>query len=99
MLCTHTIYHTWPQSSYSYPPAKFRARLKSILADTINHRSVGAHSLRRGGACFLYSINTPIDTIRMLGDWKSNAYVAYVKPTYPVLEKAIRLMATKAAST
>lgn len=38
------------------------------------------HSLRRGGATFAYQCGVDMDMIRQLGDWRSNAYTAYVLP-------------------
>ena len=32
------------------------------------------HSFRRGGATWPYQVVVPVDTLRIIGDWKSNAY-------------------------
>lgn len=36
------------------------------------------HSFRRGGATHLFSIGVPCETIRLLGDWRSDAYRRYI---------------------
>ena len=40
------------------------------------------HSFRRGGASFAFQAGVPIEMIKLLGDWKSNAVLTYL--TIPV---------------
>ena len=71
----------------------FRKRVKDLLARSDCDTSLfGGHSFRRGGACLAYRLGIPIDTIRTLGDWASNAYTAYILPEKPLLTQAISLM-------
>ena len=46
----------------------------------ISERYAG-HSFRRGGASWAHHSGVPIDTIRQIGDWKSNAYTKYIYET------------------
>jgi hypothetical protein len=52
------------------------------------HRYAG-HSYRRGGASFAYKIGLPVETVRQLGDWKSNAYMSYIDLSLDTRTKAI----------
>lgn len=36
------------------------------------------HSFRRGGASYMFRIGLSTDTIRLLGDWKSDCYKRYI---------------------
>ena len=38
----------------------------------------GSHSLRRGGASWALKCGFSGDLIRLIGDWKSDAYMAYL---------------------
>ena len=40
--------------------------------------SYSSHSFRRGGASYMYSIGMSLETIRIMGDWKSNCYQKYI---------------------
>ena len=55
-----------------------REALRAPGRDTSQY---AGHSFRRGGACWAFENNINIDLIRMLGDWKSNAYTSYVLPS------------------
>ena len=56
----------------------FASRVRNLAHLTGNADSaLGGHSFRRGGACLAYQLGIPVDTIRSLGDWASNAYTAY----------------------
>ena len=43
-----------------------------------NPKSYSGHSFRRGGCSFAFSLGIPPLVIKLLGDWKSNAYERYV---------------------
>ena len=36
------------------------------------------HSFRRGGASFAHQAGLPVDRIKLLGDWKSDAVLLYL---------------------
>jgi hypothetical protein len=55
------------------------------------HRYAG-HSYRRGGASFGYKIGLSVETVRQLGDWRSNAYMNYIELSLDTRSQAISLM-------
>lgn len=72
----------------------FNQRVHHLLSQCGKDRLLyGGHSFRRGGACHAYKVGIPVDTIRSLGCWASNAYTAYVLPDRPLVAKAVQLMA------
>lgn len=55
--------------------------------------SFSTHSFRRGGASYMFKIGLSTDTIRLLGDWRSEAYQRYIVPDSAVLSfRAISMM-------
>lgn len=44
----------------------------------VNPDDISNHSYRRGAATFCYAIGLPADSIRLLGDWRSNCYQPYI---------------------
>ena len=44
-----------------------------------DHRYYGTHSLRAGQSCDLYKLGVPIEDIKKIGRWKSNAIFRYLK--------------------
>ena len=40
----------------------------------------GTHSLRRGGATWMFLAGIPIEVIKQIGDWKSDCIYKYIKP-------------------
>lgn len=65
------------QSSVAFPgtTGSFDKTLARCLGDQSN---VSAHSFRRGGAVWHLQCGTPGEVIKLLGDWKSHAYLAYL---------------------
>ena len=62
-------------------PATIRPRLQALVAAIGKPpQDYNTHSLRRSGASHLLSLGVPVETIKVLGDWKSHAVVAYLKP-------------------
>lgn len=55
----------------------FRKFFKQLLPD----KNYGTHSLRRGGATWLLVSGVPLDMVKVLGDWKSDAVQRYIKPS------------------
>lgn len=51
----------------------FNARIKTLAGP-----SFSSHSFRRGGATFALSLGIPGEIIKLWGDWKSTAYLAYI---------------------
>ena len=58
---------------------KFTEDLKKLL-DKAGYRSksYSGHSLRRGGASYLYSLGADPLLIQASGDWKSDCYQRYI---------------------
>lgn len=57
----------------------FIQRIKSILqVNGYNSDCYSGHSFRRGGASHAYQQGVTLETVRQIGDWKSDAYLAYV---------------------
>ena len=65
-------------------PASVRTRLHSLFAAVgLPTTHFNTHSLRRSGASYLLSAQVPVETIKILGDWKSDSVFRYLKP-HPV---------------
>ena len=57
----------------------FTTRLKKLLSLAgYNPKLFSGHSLRRGGACWLYKQGGDHLLIRYAGDWASDAFIRYV---------------------
>ena len=69
-------------------PSMFIDRVRAALGDVCDSQTLAGHSFRRGGACWAYTAGVPIDTIRQLGDWKSNAYTRYTLCDLHLLRRA-----------
>lgn len=63
-------------------PAHARERLSRLFRQLgLSPDDYNTHSLRRSGATHLMLNNVPLETIRVLGDWKSDAIYRYLKPS------------------
>lgn len=57
----------------------FISKLKHHLAEIgVNPSNFAGHSFRRGGASFAYQSGVPIELIKALGDWQSDAVLIYL---------------------
>ena len=57
----------------------FMTSMKLVLAQLgVSPALYGTHSFRRGGATFALEAGVPLDTISLLGDWKSDAMFLYL---------------------
>ena len=73
--------------------ALFPQRLKSVLSSIgVNTQSYATHSCRRGGASWAYRLDVPVDTIKVIGDWKSLAYQRYIVTERPLITHAMQRM-------
>jgi len=52
-----------------------------IVAIGLPPAHYNTHSLRRSGASHLLASGVPLETIKVLGDWKSDCIFKYLKPT------------------
>lgn len=59
-----------------------RRRMSELLhmIGVDNASDYSAHSLRRGGACYLLAKGVPVSSIKILGDWKSDCVFKYLTP-------------------
>ena len=74
-------------------PSIFVSRIRHILAALgVNPKNYAGHSFRRGGATWAYKCGVPVDTIRIIGDWKSNSYTAYLECSDQLIRNAVKLM-------
>lgn len=72
---------------------EFSRRIKNLVAQVgLPVGRYAGHSFRRGGASLAYRLAVPVDTIRVIGDWASSAYMAYVIPERPLVAKAVESM-------
>ena len=73
--------------------ALFAQRLKYVLSSIgVNKQSYATHSCRRGGASWAYRLDVPVDTIKVIGDWKSLAYQRYIVTERPLITHAMQRM-------
>lgn len=70
----------------------FVSQVKQGLSGHCDTSRIAGHSFRRGGASWAYSSGVPVDLIRQLGDWQSNAYTKYTLCTNNLLSSAMTLM-------
>lgn len=71
----------------------FMVRLQQCLVSAgVQPSNYAGHSFRRGGAMWAYKAGVEPETIRQLGDWRSEAYKEYVKPDTSCLFHAVTLM-------
>lgn len=78
------LFSYWNNGRLVMPLASvFRRKLSVSLnfIDAGGKAEFSTHSLRRGGASWLLSVGVPVETIKVLGDWKSNAVFKYLLPS------------------
>ncbi|KAK7485543.1 hypothetical protein BaRGS_00023231 [Batillaria attramentaria] len=61
--------------AFSLTATAFARRLRYLVA---GRTDISSHSFRRGGATWALSCGVPGEVIKVMGDWKSSAYLAYV---------------------
>ena len=58
-----------------------RRRINKLFKDIgLNCADYGSHSLRRSGASHLFACGMSLQSIMILGDWKSDCVLKYIKP-------------------
>lgn len=74
-------------------PAVFVSQVRRLLSMCGEDSSrYAGHSFRRGGASWAYNAGVPVETIKLLGDWKSQAYTLYIQPDLSSLQNSIKQM-------
>ena len=76
----------------------FVKKLKSLIASTgRNPLDYSAHSFRRGGSTFAFSLNMPLIHVKSRGDWKSNCVERYISIDSDLAKQSAMLLAAGAA--
>jgi hypothetical protein len=80
--------------------AVFVKKLKELIVATgRNPMMYSAHSFRRGGSTFAFSVNMPLLQVKARGDWKSNCFERYIDiSSQSALESAALLCAGAAVA-
>ena len=52
----------------------------------------GSHSFRRGGASLAFQVGIPVELIKILGDWKSDAVLLYLTVPLDIRVQATTLL-------
>lgn len=59
---------------------QFQIKIKELIKKTgYNPNLYSSHSFRRGGASFAFSAGVRGELVQLVGDWKSDAYLKYLK--------------------
>ena len=62
-------------------PSSIRSRLQDLFAAVgLPMTDFNTHSLRRSGASHLLAASVPVDVIKVIGDWRSDSVLRYLKP-------------------
>ena len=82
--------------SYTVLLTQFKTALKKCNVD---YTKYAGHSFRRGGATWMFSeLKMPSELIRVIGDWKSQAYMLYTTVTDKYKLEAVDAMQHAVAS-
>ena len=85
-----------PKGKGPFTPTAFAKMLQSLLRKLdLDSKAFSGHSLRRGGATWALHNKLPAEAIKVLGDWRSDAYLAYVE--IPLLSR-VNLVSKLAAT-
>ena len=86
----------WVHSSLAIRPftyGLFMAKLRTCLNNCgLPGMEFGSHSFRRGGASLAFQAGLPLEIIKILGDWKSNAVLLYLTVPLDIRIKATSLL-------
>ena len=78
----------------------FTSKLQLILSELGFQASAYAgHSFRRGGASFAYSAGVPIELIKVLGEWQSDAVLLYLTIPLTIRLKMVNILTKTILST
>jgi len=84
-----------PTSNGKYITLNYKSitqALRKVVPPDEEH-CYATHSFRRGGASYMFSIGMSLETIRLMGDWRSNCYQRYIAVESSVLSKnAVSIM-------
>ena len=71
---------------------------EAIIAIGLNPREFSAHSFRRGGSTFAFSLDMPLLQVKSRGDWKSNCVERYISISGSVAMSSAMLLSAGPAS-
>lgn len=73
--------------------AVFLSRIRACLEKSgLTSSEISTHSYRRGGATFCYALGFSADSIRMLGDWRSDCYQRYIDNDLKTRLQLVKIM-------
>lgn len=87
-----------PALNWTLKPPYFAQQLRKLAAiNGLDPNRVSSHSLRIGGASTLAAAGLTGPEIKNMGDWKSNAYLTYIRKNIRLFDKARRALASPTA--
>ena len=63
--------------TYPVPTAELKGSLKQLHP---NPEHFSMHSFRYGGCTYAHGLGVTSDSLKIHGNWRSNAYQAYLRP-------------------
>lgn len=92
-----SLFHI-PKLGWTLKPPYFAQELRKLAKQNgLDPTRVSSHSLRIGGASTLAAAGLNDHEIQGVGDWKSNAYLTYVRKNINLFEKTRRALAASTA--
>ena len=69
------------QQTINITQTEVRKRLNQLCSKIgLPSERYGTHSLRRGGATWMFLAKVPLQVIKTIGDWKSDCVLRYITP-------------------
>ena len=86
------IFKVSDNASFTY--RQFQDKLQETLKQlqVPNYASYSSHSFRRGGTTFSFLCGIPVEIIKLLGNWRSNAFLSYIEFPLETRSAACELM-------
>ena len=83
-----------PAGGGSFTYRKFHSLLREVLKDVgvENPAEYSSHSFCRGGTTFAFLCGIPMEVIKVLGNWSSDAFLAYLEFTLETRTAACELI-------
>jgi len=87
-----------PSLNWTLKPPYFAQQMRKLAAvNGLDPNRVSSHSLRIGGASTLAAAGLTGPEIKNMGDWKSNAYLSYIRKNIRLFDKARSALASPTA--
>ena len=85
--------HPTTLSIQTFTYHSFSTKLRGLIAELgLQAGDYTSHSFRREGASFAYQAGVPIELIKVLGDWKSNAVLLYLTITLTIRLQSVNIL-------